>query len=96
MNSVRVASLADGERITTLINSAFRLAEEFFIDENRIDLDSVQNFFQTGKFLLAESEGIVTACVYVELRGDRAYLGLLSVDPARQRSGAWISAYGCG
>jgi len=26
-------------------------------------------------------------CVYVEVRGDRGYVGLLSIDPARQRSG---------
>ncbi|HXW90545.1 MAG TPA: GNAT family N-acetyltransferase, partial [Terriglobales bacterium] len=26
-------------------------------------------------------------CVYVEIRGDRSYLGLLSVDPARQKTG---------
>lgn len=86
-NSVRMASLSDAERITTLINCAFRRAEEFFIDEDRINLESVQNFFETGKFLLDESDGIVAACVYVELRGDRAYLGLLSVDPAHQHSG---------
>jgi GNAT superfamily N-acetyltransferase len=82
-----MASLADAERITSLINRAFRLAEEFFIDEDRINLESVRNFFETGKFLLAECDGIPAACVYVELRVDRAYLGLLSVDPARQHSG---------
>jgi GNAT superfamily N-acetyltransferase len=82
-----MASLEDAEIVTTLINSAFRRAEEFFIDEDRINLESVRNFFDTGRFLLGESDGIVAACVYVELRGDRAYLGLLSVDPTRQHSG---------
>ena len=82
-----MASLADAEKVTTLINSAFRPAEEFFIDEERINLESVRNFFETGKFLLGESDGIVAACVYVELRDERAYLGLLSVDPARQHFG---------
>ncbi len=82
-----MASLEDAARITTLINSAFRRAEEFFIDEDRINLENVRNFFETGKFLLGESDRIVAACVYVELRGDRAYLGLLSVDPAHQHSG---------
>ena len=86
-NSVRMASVADAEKVTTLINSAFRPAEEFFIDEERINLESVRSFFETGKFLLGESDGIVAACVYVELHDDRAYLGLLSVDPARQHSG---------
>jgi len=86
-SSVRVASVKDAGEITTLINKAFRRAEGFFIDEDRIDLESVQDLFTTGQFLLAENDGLVAACVYVEPRGERAYLGLLSVDPAQQQSG---------
>jgi ribosomal protein S18 acetylase RimI-like enzyme len=84
---IRQASLADVEQITAVINRAFRRAEGFFIETDRIDLESVQSLFQRGQFFLAESEGPVAACVYVELRGERAYLGLLSVDPAHQQSG---------
>jgi GNAT superfamily N-acetyltransferase len=86
-NSVRIASLRDAEKITTLINNAFRPAEGFFLDEDRIRLESVRGFFLKGEFLLVESDGVVAACVYVELRGEHAYLGLLAVDPARQHSG---------
>lgn len=85
--SVRMASPRDAEKITTLINSAFRTAEEFFIETDRISLESVNDLFRTGMFMLGESESVVAACVYVELRDDRAYLGLLAVDPARQHSG---------
>jgi GNAT superfamily N-acetyltransferase len=85
--SVRMASLQDAEKITTLINSAFRPAEGFFLDADRIGLESVRGFFLKGKFLLVEGDGVVAACVYVELRGERAYLGLLAVDPARQHCG---------
>lgn len=87
---VRVAEREDAERITTVINTAFRRAEEFFIDGDRIDLDSVVNHLSIGKFLIAESDNQLLGCVYVEPRdGDerRAYLGLLSVDPERQQSG---------
>jgi ribosomal protein S18 acetylase RimI-like enzyme len=42
---------------------------------------------QKGKFLLAEDAAGLAGCVYVELRGDRGYLGLLGVDPARQGAG---------
>lgn len=88
MTSVRMAGPDDVETITTLINSSFRQAEEFFIEEDRIDCDSVRNFLGAGQFLLAESEDIVIGCVYVEPRADaRAYLGLLAVDLARQKSG---------
>ena len=84
---VRIAQLEDAERITSVINSAFRRAEEFFIDGDRIDLESVLNFLNTGNFLLAEKEDVLVGCVYVEQRGNRAYLGLLAVDPAVQNFG---------
>ena len=87
---VRIADQEDAESIAGIINSAFRRAEEFFIDTDRIDVASVLNFLATGKFLLAESEGLVLGCVYVEpgpLDNGRAYLGLLAIDPARQHSG---------
>ncbi len=86
-SSVRMASLKDAEQITALINRAFRPAEGFFIETDRINLESVQDHFQTGQFLLAKSEDSVAACVYVEARDRRAYLGLLSVDPTCQQSG---------
>ncbi len=84
---VRSAELEDAEGITSVVNSAFRPAEGFFIDEDRIDVVSVRNLLNTGKFLLAEREGVLIGCVYVEPRGNRAYLGLLAVDPERQNSG---------
>jgi N-acetylglutamate synthase-like GNAT family acetyltransferase len=86
-SSVRVASLKDAEQITALINRAFRPAEGFFIETDRINLKNVQDLFETGLFFLAESERLVAACVYVEPRDERAYLGLLSVDPTCQQSG---------
>ena len=65
---MRLAQPADAERITTVINSAFRRAEGFFVDSDRIDAGSVLNFLNSGKFLLAESEGSLLGCVYVEPR----------------------------
>lgn len=84
---VRIADPADAREITLLINSAFRVAEGFFVDGNRIAIKEVIDSLGTGKFLLAEEKGMLVGCVYVEPRGERAYLGLLSVDPARQQSG---------
>jgi N-acetylglutamate synthase-like GNAT family acetyltransferase len=87
---VRIAEREDAERIKTLINTAFRRAEAFFIDTDRVDLDSVLNYLSIGKFLIAERENELLGCVYVEPRdGDerRAYLGLLAVDPSCQQAG---------
>jgi N-acetylglutamate synthase-like GNAT family acetyltransferase len=85
--NVRIANTEDAETITRVINDAFRIAEGFFVHGDRIDRQSVIQFLEKGKFLLAESEGVASGCVYIEPRGERAYLGLLSVDPSRQQSG---------
>jgi len=84
---LRVATHSDAETITILINAAFRRVESFLIDGNRIDLQSVQGLLEKGKFLVVEENGTLAACVYVEPRGDRAYLGLLAVNPDRQNAG---------
>jgi predicted N-acetyltransferase YhbS len=83
---VRVAEKSDASAIMAVINAAFRKTESFLIDRDRVDLETVHDLMQKGKFLLADDR-IVIGCVYVEIRGDRSYLGLLSVDPARQKAG---------
>jgi predicted N-acetyltransferase YhbS len=95
---IRIAEAGDAEKITTVINSAFRVAEEFFVAGDRVDVAEVLNFLASGKFLVAESEETLLGCVYVEPRHldsdrssapprERAYLGLLAVAPASQQSG---------
>lgn len=84
---VRIADLGDAKEITLLINLAFRSAESFFIETDRIELREVLDSLGTGKFLLAEDNGTLIGCVYVEPRGERAYLGLLSVVPSQHHSG---------
>jgi GNAT superfamily N-acetyltransferase len=92
---VRVAEIRDAEAIASAINAAFRQAESFLIDRDRIDLETVRELLRTGIFLVADNaadnvaddSGALCGCVYVELRGERSYLGLLSVDPLRQKSG---------
>lgn len=85
--SIRVATAADAPKITAVINAAFRVAEEFFIDGNRITQAEVEEKLTKGAFLLADADGKLNGCVYVEMRGERSYLGLLSVDPTTQQSG---------
>src|SRR5271167_3420051 len=82
----RPAALTDAEALTRLINSAFRV-ELPFIDGDRIDAEGLRSYMLKGKFLVAEDAAGLAGCVYVELRGDRGYLGLLGVDPPRQGTG---------
>ena len=86
-SSIRIATSGDAPQITAVINAAFRIAEEFFIDGNRITQAEVEESLAKGAFLLAEVNGKLNGCVYVELRGERSYLGLLSVDPTCQQGG---------
>ena len=81
-----MASVADAEALARLINSAFRV-EQPFIEGDRINPDGVRAYMEKGKFLLAEDAEGLTGCVYVELHGDRGYLGLLGVEPQRQGTG---------
>jgi predicted N-acetyltransferase YhbS len=84
---IRIAAPADAAKITDVINAAFRIAEGFFVDGPRISQEEVEQLLAKGSFLLAEADNKLNGCVYVELRGERSYLGLLSVDPACQKGG---------
>jgi ribosomal protein S18 acetylase RimI-like enzyme len=86
MISIRNAQESDVEAIVRLINTAF-LVEIFFIERDRTNPEMVRGLMKKGKFLLAEDGPSLAGCVYVELRGERGYLGMLSVDPARQKMG---------
>jgi GNAT superfamily N-acetyltransferase len=84
--NTRTAQLEDAEDIARRVNAAFR-PERFFIAADRTNPEKVRALMQKGTFLLTEEASILTGCVYVELRDERGYFGLLAVDPALQRSG---------
>jgi GNAT superfamily N-acetyltransferase len=84
--SIRQAQGADAGALVRLINAAFRV-EQPFIEGDRTNPDGVRTYMEKGKFLLAENAAGLAGCVYVEIRGDRGYLGLLGVDPQRQGIG---------
>lgn len=83
---IRFATSADLPTITALINQAFSV-ELFFKAGDRITQEEVEELFKKGRFMVLEEDGQIQGSVYVELRGERAYLGLLSTNPAKQRSG---------
>lgn len=84
---IRIAAPVDAAKITGVINAAFHIAEVFFVDGPRISQAEVEQLLVKGAFLLAEAGDRLNGCVYVELRGERSYLGLLSVDPTYQKGG---------
>lgn len=83
---MRDAEADDIDAIVRLVNRAF-VAESPYIEGERINANSVQEMWGRGKFLLGEIEGMLTACIFIEPRGERAHLGLVSVEPAQQGNG---------
>src|SRR5216684_7240500 len=84
--SIRVGHADDVNALAVLVNAAFRV-EQPFIEGDRVAVEGVRSYMAKGKFLVAEDSAALAACVYVELRNDRGYLGLLGVDPLRQGTG---------
>ena len=83
---VRIATDADRAHLIPLINSAFSI--ETFLEGERTDEESLTAMMREGDLLAAEeSDGRLVGCVYTEVRGERGYMGMLAVDPARQRTG---------
>lgn len=87
--TIRIATDADREAIRRLVNQAFEI--ERFLKKgggDRLQNDGeYEALWERGTFLVKQEDGALTGCVYIEPRGDRAYLGLLSIDPARQGAG---------
>ncbi len=83
---MQIAKESDADAIARLVNAAFSV-ERFFIARDRTNPGEIRALMQKGKFLLAEDALGLVGCVYMELRGERGYLGMLSIDPSRQRMG---------
>ena len=102
--NVREAEPKDLPQIVSLINRAFDV-ERFFKAGDRTDAETVRQNMNDGTFLVLDDGDQMIACVWIRITGDRAYLGTLSVDPSRQKSGlgarmmqeaeAYAGAKGC-
>ncbi len=82
---IRLAHAGDIPALVPVINQAFAI--EKFLDGTRTDEERLAATLREGIILLAERNGQLLACVYVELRGERAYFGMLAVDPKQQGQG---------
>lgn len=83
---VRSATADDAARVAALVNQAFAI-ERFFVDGDRTDEDEVRALMARGGFLCAEVGGELVGCVFLEVRGERGYFGMLAVSPAQQKAG---------
>lgn len=83
---IRTATEHDFGSILHLVNTAFQV-ERFFKNQDRLSEADLENDMKTGTFLLSEEGPHITGCIYVKRNGERAYFGLLSVDPQYQKKG---------
>ena len=82
----RLATESDRPGLIRLVNSAFAIEE--FLDGTRTDDERLAATMQKGDILVAEDAGgQLLGSVLTEVRGNRGYLGMLAVDPARQGQG---------
>ena len=84
--NIRTATEADFPTILSLVNTAFQV-ERFFKNQDRLSTADLESYFRTGVFLISEDAVQITGCIYVKRSEDRAYFGLLAIDPSRQRTG---------
>ena len=82
---IRIATRADMPAMIAIVNAAFSI--ENFIDGPRTDEARMSGLMEKGTFLVGEEEGRIVASVYCEIRGERAYMGMLAIDPAQQGRG---------
>ena len=87
---VRHATPDDVPALVRLINRAYRVEEFFVVGDRTSAKDIAERLGRPhGAFLVIDDEqpGRLAGAVFVAIRGERGYFGLLSVDPDRQKQG---------
>ncbi|TWR25792.1 GNAT family N-acetyltransferase [Mucilaginibacter pallidiroseus] len=95
---VSPATLSDVPELVNLVNSAYRgesskqgwTTEANLIDGQRIDIENLTiqlNDPQATILKNTDEDGKITGCVYLQKRGNKMYLGMLTVSPSLQAKG---------
>ena len=90
MPAIEIARLADATGLAGLINAAFVVEAFFKIGDRTSVAEIVELMNSGGEFLVlrdSADEDSISGCLYVKCAADRAYFGMLSIDPRRQRKG---------
>ena len=84
--ALREATSADTRALVDLINEAY-VVEASIVSGARTDEPEIRDKLSGGRFVVAEKEGRVLGCVYLEVDPPTSYWGLLAVHPAEQGTG---------
>jgi ribosomal protein S18 acetylase RimI-like enzyme len=96
--SITTATSADVPQLVTLINASYRgesskkgwTTEANLIGGQRIDNEGLTEQMSDPNAVILKhtnNEGEITGCVYLQKRGDKLYLGMLTVSPLLQANG---------
>jgi ribosomal protein S18 acetylase RimI-like enzyme len=96
--SITKATLADAAELTLLVNSAYRgessqkgwTSEAHLLDGIRIDEPTMAEYLQDANTTILKyinTSGQIIGCVYLQLRKQKLYLGMLTVSPTLQTNG---------
>jgi ribosomal protein S18 acetylase RimI-like enzyme len=96
--SITKATLADACELTALVNSAYRgessqkgwTSEAHLLDGIRIDEPTMAEYLQDADTTIlkyTDDNRQIIGCVYLQLRKQKLYLGMLTVSPTLQTSG---------
>lgn len=93
--SISKAVITDIPELNQLINSAYRgdtskqgwTTESDLLDGLRIDEDTLKTYFEDPNVSIlknVDDDGKITGSVYLEVRGNKLYVGMFSVSPLAQ------------
>jgi ribosomal protein S18 acetylase RimI-like enzyme len=95
--SITKASASDVPELNKLINSAYRgetskkgwTTEAHLLDGIRIDEPTIYKYLDDTNIIILKNtdEGQITGSVYLEVRGEKLYVGMFSVSPLVQNKG---------
>ena len=84
---LRTATQKDASDVARLINAAFVVEAFFKIGDRTTAADVAGLMNGGGEFLMLDEPSPLSGCVYLKCDGERAYFGMLSIDPPKQRRG---------
>ncbi len=85
--TISAAEPCDAVAINRVVNLAYRV-EDFFKTGDRTNVREVADYLLSETFLIARDEDdSIIGAIRVGVHGERGHFGMLSVDPAIQRSG---------
>lgn len=88
MFTIRVAVPEEADHIARIVNAAFEVERPFRLHGERTSVENIRQLMLDGNsFFIAEQDGRIVGSIFVRITGNTGYFGMLSVDPALQRSG---------